>query len=142
MAGTVREIREIMTPNPISLPATASTLEAARAMRDADIGDVVVLDGQQICGILTDRDVVVRAIAEGRDPAVTPLREICSRNLTALSPQDSLEDAVRLMREKAIRRLPVVENHRAVGIVSIGDLALEKDLQSALGDISAAPPNR
>lgn len=111
-------------------------------MRDADIGNVVVLDGQQTCGILTDRDVVVRAIAEGHDPAVTSLRGICSRNLTALSPRDSVADAVRLMRQKAIRRLPVVENHRAVGIVSIGDLALEKDPQSALGDISAAPPNR
>ncbi len=135
-------IREVMTPNPITLPATSSAIEAARAMRDSDIGDVVVLDGQKICGIVTDRDIVVRAVAEGLDPASTPLKEICSRELTTLSPQDSVDEAVRLMRDKAIRRLPVVENKRPVGIVSIGDLALKRDPGSALGNISAAPPNR
>ncbi len=135
-------IREIMTPNPITLPATSSAIEAARAMRDSDIGDIVVLDGQKICGIVTDRDIVVRAVAEGLDPASTPLKDICSRELTTLSPQDSVDDAVRLMRDKAIRRLPVVENKRPVGIVSIGDLALKRDPGSALGNISAAPPNR
>ncbi len=111
-------------------------------MRNSNIGDVVVVDGQQICGILTDRDIVVRAVAQGLDPVSTPLKDICSRELTTLSPQDSLDHAVRLMREKAIRRLPVVENKRPVGIVSIGDLALERDRNSALGNISAAPPNR
>ncbi len=135
-------IREVMTPNPITLPATSSAIEAARAMRDSDIGDIVVLDGQKICGIVTDRDIVIRAVAEGLDPASTPLKEICSRELTTLSPQDSMDDAVRLMRDKAIRRLPVVENKRPVGIVSIGDLALKRDRGSALGNISAAPPNR
>lgn len=117
-------LRKVMTPDPISLPATASAMEAARAMRDADIGNVVVVDEQRIFGIVTDRDLVLRVIAEGRDPATTPLREICSRQLTALSPQNSVDDAVRLMQEKAIRRLPVVEDQRPVGIVSIGDLAL------------------
>lgn len=136
------KIRHVMTPNPLALPATSLAIEAARAMRDSDIGDVVVLDGQQICGIVTDRDIVVRAVAEGLDPASTPLMDICSRELTTISPQDSVDKAVRLMREKAIRRLPVVENKRPVGIVSIGDLALEKDPNSALGKISAAPPNR
>ena len=136
------KIREVMTPDPISLPANSSSMEAARTMRDADIGNVVVVDGQKVFGIVTDRDIVLRVIAEGRDPAVTPLRDICSHELTILSPQDSVDDAVRLMREKAIRRLPVVENHRPVGIVSIGDLALEKEPHSALGNISAAPPNR
>jgi CBS domain-containing protein len=111
-------------------------------MRDANIGDIVVADDGQICGILTDRDVVVRAIAERRDPARTKLADICSRNLTTVSPADSLDHAVQLMRQKAIRRLPVVENGRVVGIVSIGDLALERDPTSALSDISAAPSNR
>src|SRR5574337_854377 len=135
-------IREVMTPNPITLPATSSAIEAAQAMRDSDIGDIVVLDGQKICGIVTDRDIVIRAFAEGLDLASTPLKEICSRKLTTLSPQDGVDDAVRLMRDKAIRRLPVVENKRPVGIVSIGDLALKRDPGSALGNISAAPPNR
>lgn len=136
------KIRDVMTPNPIALPATSPAIEAARAMRDSDIGDVVVVDGQQICGIVTDRDIVVRAVAEGRDPASTPLMDICSRELTTISPHESVDKAVRLMREKAIRRLPVVEDQRPVGIVSIGDLALERDPKSVLGNISAAPPNR
>ena len=136
------KIRDVMTPNPIALPVTALAIEAARAMRDSDIGNVVVLDGHQICGIVTDRDIVVRAVAEGLDPTSTPLMDICSRVLTTISPEDSVDKAVRLMREKAIRRLPVVEDTRPVGIVSIGDLALERDPKSALGNISSAPPNR
>ncbi len=135
------KIRDVMTPNPITLPATSLAIEAARAMRDSDIGNVIVLDGHQICGIVTDRDIVVRAVAEGLDPTSTPLMDICSRVLTTISPQESVDKAVRLMREKAIRRLPVVEDTRPVGIVSIGDLALERDPKSALGNISSAPPN-
>jgi CBS domain-containing protein len=136
-----QRIHDVMTPNPVSLPGTASVHEAARAMRDQDIGDVIVLENNQICGIVTDRDIVVRAVAEMRDPAATTLADICSHALTTVSPDDSIAQAVRLMREKAIRRLPVVEGGRAVGIVSLGDLAIERDPESALGEISAAPPN-
>jgi CBS domain-containing protein len=130
-----------MNSNPISMPMTSTVAEAARKMRDADIGDVIVLEDSQLCGIVTDRDIVVRAIAEGRNPAKVKLGDICSRDMTTLSPTDTVEDAVRLMRDKAIRRLPVVEEGKPVGIVSIGDLAVSQDPHSALGDISAAPPN-
>ena len=142
MAQPSSTIMDVMTPRPTTLPASASVLEAANAMRDANIGDIVVTDDGKICGIITDRDVVVRAIAERRDPAKTKLADICSQDLTTVSPTDSLDHAVQLMRQKAIRRLPVVENGRVVGIVSIGDLALERDPTSALSDISAAPSNR
>jgi CBS domain-containing protein len=135
-------VRDVMTPNPTALPATSSLVEAALAMRDFDVGDVLVLDNGRVCGIVTDRDIVVRAIANGNYPATVTLGEICSRDLTTLSPTDSVEDAVSLMRQKAIRRLPVVEHGRPVGIVSLGDLAVEKDPDSALSDISSAPPNR
>jgi CBS domain-containing protein len=135
-------IRDVMTPNPVALPATASAVDAALAMRDFDVGAVIVLDDGQVCGIVTDRDIVVRAIANGNYPASTQLGEVCSQELTTVSPDEPLEDAVRLMREKALRRLPVVEGGQPVGIVSIGDLAVERDRQSVLGDISAAPPNR
>jgi CBS domain-containing protein len=135
-------VRDVMTPNPVTLQATSSLVEAALAMRDFDVGNVLVLDDGQICGIVTDRDIVVRGIAGGNYPATVKLGEICSRELTTLSPTDTVEDAVSLMRQKAIRRLPVVENGQPVGILSLGDLALEKDPHSALGDISAAPPNR
>jgi len=136
-----KRIQDIMTPNPVALPVTASLIDTAMAMRDADVGAVVVLEDGQICGIVTDRDIVIRGIASGNYPATVKLGEICSRDLTTLAPTDSVEDAVRLMREKTIRRLPVVEHGRPVGIVSLGDLAIEKDPHSALGDISAAPPN-
>ena len=136
-----QQIRELMTPNPVSLPGTASVREAARAMRDADIGDVIVIENNQICGIVTDRDIVVRAVAEARDPATTTLADLCSHPLVTVTPTDSIEHAVQLMRRKAIRRLPVVEGGQAVGIVSLGDLAVERDPGSALGDISSAPPN-
>jgi CBS domain-containing protein len=136
-----QRIHDVMTANPVSLPGTASVHEAARTMRDQDIGDVIVIENQQVCGIVTDRDIVVRAVAEARDPAATTLADICSHALTTVSPEESVERAVQLMREKAIRRLPVVEGGRAVGMVSLGDLALERDPGSALGEISASPPN-
>jgi CBS domain-containing protein len=134
-------VAELMTLEPISLPQTASVSDAAQKMRDASIGNVVVLNGQKVCGIVTDRDIVVRAIAAGRDPGSTKLADICSRELTTLSPEDNIGTAVRLMREHAVRRLPVVKSGRPVGIVTLGDLAIEEDGESALADVSAAPPN-
>lgn len=135
-------LRDIMTQNPVTVQMGDTVVAAARTMRDANIGDVVVLDSGRIHGILTDRDIVVRGLAEGRDPARTTVGEICSRELTTLSPADDVEHAVAVMRDKAIRRLPVVDQGRPVGIVSLGDLAKERDPRSALGAISAAPPNR
>jgi CBS domain-containing protein len=135
-------LREIMTQKPVTVQATDTVVAAARSMRDGNIGDVVVVENDQIQGILTDRDIVVRALAEGRDPARTTVGEICSRELTTLSPNDAIGDAEKTMRARAIRRLPVVEGGRPVGIVSLGDLAVEKNPDSTLGGISAAPPNR
>jgi CBS domain-containing protein len=135
-------LREIMTQNPVTVQTTDSVVAAARSMRDGNIGDVVVVERGEIQGILTDRDIVVRALAEGRDPARTTVGEICSRELTTLAPSDAIAHAVTIMRERAVRRLPVVDGGRPVGIVSLGDLAVERDPESALGAISAAPPNR
>lgn len=135
-------IRDVMTTNPQTLPESTIVREAAETMRANDIGDVIVNDDNgQLTGILTDRDIVVRVVAEGRDPRATRIGDIASRELTAVSPDDPLDRAVQLMRERAIRRLPVVEQGKPVGIVSIGDLALYRDPGSALADISAAPPN-
>ena len=136
-----QNIREVMTPNPKTLTQSASIMEAACAMRDNDIGDVVVLDNGRLCGILTDRDIVVRALAAGCDPNRTSVGEICSRALVTLAPEDSTGQAVRVMREHAIRRLPIEDRGRVVGIVSLGDVAVDADRRSALADISAAPPN-
>jgi CBS domain-containing protein len=110
-------------------------------MRDKDIGDVIVTDGDRIAGIATDRDIVVRAVADGKNPSQTTLRDVATMDPTTVSPTDSVDDAIRIMREKAVRRLPVCENGRPVGIVSLGDLAMERDQKSVLADVSAAPPN-
>ena len=135
-------ISEVMTPDPRTLKATASAREAAQVMKDADVGPVIVLDdNDQVCGIVTDRDIAIRVVAEGMDPASTALDRICSHDMTALSPGDDAQQAARTMREKAIRRMPVVDNGKPVGIVSIGDLAIERDPDSALADISSKPAN-
>lgn len=136
-----QSIREVMTKDPITLDSGSTIVEAARAMRDSDVGNVIVLENGKICGIVTDRDIAVRAVAEGKDAQGTKLGDICSRDLTTISPDDSVEDATRIMREKAIRRLPVVENDQAVGIVSLGDLSEDGDAGRTLEGISEAPPN-
>ncbi|MFZ9886635.1 MAG: CBS domain-containing protein [Myxococcota bacterium] len=138
------KVRDVMTRNPLTMLPKATMLEAATSMRDANIGDVLVVDGDSgpLRGILTDRDIVVRGLAEGLDPSRTTLDDLCSHRLVTISPDEEYENAVRVMREARVRRLPVMENGRAVGIVSLGDLAVWSDPHSVLGEISAAPPNR
>jgi CBS domain-containing protein len=131
-----------MTKNPITLSASTSIHEAAKKMRDADVGAIIVEENGKICGIVTDRDVTIRGIAEDKDPKSTKLSEVCSKDVTTVPPDDDVEHVVAIMRDKAIRRVPVLENGQAVGILSLGDLAIERDSKSALGQISAAPPNR
>ncbi|HEX6081771.1 MAG TPA: CBS domain-containing protein [Methylomirabilota bacterium] len=135
-------VKDVMTPNPQTLSVSATVREAAEAMRANDIGTVIATNDQgRIAGILTDRDIAVRVVAEGRDPRATRIDDIASHDLVALSPDDPIDRAVEAMRERALRRLPVVQDGKVVGIVSLGDLALERDPDSALADISAAPPN-
>ncbi|MGW7441978.1 CBS domain-containing protein [Kitasatospora sp. NPDC054795] len=136
-----QRIREIMTTNPVAVGPLTSLTEAARRMRDADIGDVLVVDDGRLRGLVTDRDLLVRAMAEGKDPGQTTVHEVCSDDLVRVGPDDDVARAVDLMRDHALRRLPVTEDERPVGIVSLGDLALERDRRSALADISAAEPN-
>jgi CBS domain-containing protein len=136
-----QSVRDLMTANPVLLPTNTPIREAAKRMRESDIGDVVVEKDGKVCGIVTDRDIVVRAVAQGKDVQTTDLESICSKDVTSLSPNQTDEDAVRLMREKSVRRLPVVENGKVVGIVSLGDLAVEKDARSVLGQVSAAAGN-
>jgi CBS domain-containing protein len=136
-----QSIREIMTADPRTVEPSATLTEAARAMRDDDVGAVLVVDGGTLAGIVTDRDIAVRVVAEGGDPDSTAVSEACTANPVTLSPDQSLDDAVRTMREQDVRRIPVVQDGRPVGILSIGDLAVEQDTDSALADISAADPN-
>lgn len=137
-----QKLREVMTADPLSVEATATVAEAAMAMKGADVGPIpVVGEDGTLCGLITDRDIAVRVIAEGLDPKTTKVGDVATLDLTSLSPDDSVDQAVRLMRERAVRRLPIVEGGKPVGIVSLGDLAMDRDPDSALADISAAPPN-
>jgi len=135
-------VEEIMTTNPRTVAVDDTVKDAAQLMRDSDIGDVIVVEDGQVTGILTDRDIVVRAVAEGRDAESTSVSEICSSGIRAIEPDASVDDALRMMREEDIRRLPVAKNGRPVGIVSLGDLAVEREPDSTLADISAASPDQ
>lgn len=139
MAATT--VREIMTRDVISLQVDVTLEEAARMMRERDIGDVVVAEDDRLVGLVTDRDIVVRGVAEGMDPTSATLASVTSRDLIAVQPDDTAQSAALLMREQAVRRVLVVDEQGLCGILSIGDLATEIDPDSVLGGISGAPPN-
>ena len=135
-------IEDIMTKQVHTVPAETTLREVAKIMRDHRIGDVLVTDPKgKLCGIVTDRDIVVRACAVGKNLDQCKVGDIRTGKLVKLDPDAPVEDAVRLMRDNAIRRIPVVRDDVPIGIVSIGDLALRRDPSSALGHISRAAAN-
>ncbi|MEV0255731.1 CBS domain-containing protein [Streptomyces sp. NPDC050732] len=116
-------VRDVMTPGVVAVRPDASLVEAAQLMRAQDTGDVLVaLDGQ-VLGVLTDRDIALRAVADGADPLTVSAQAVCTPNPVVVGPDDAVSAAVGLMRDHAVRRLPVVEDGRPVGMVSLGDLA-------------------
>jgi CBS domain-containing protein len=136
------QVRDLMSKQLIMLDGSAPISEAAKQMLSADIGAVLVEENGKVCGIVTDRDIVIRAVAQGRDVERTQLSAICSTDLTVVSPDDPLELAVDVMREKAIRRVLVADSQsQALGILSLGDVAAERDSGAVLGQISTAAPN-
>ena len=137
-----KKVGDLMTRDPVLLEPTATVRDAARMMRDHDIGTVLVADKGQLVGMVTDRDIVVRGLAEKDDAVQMPVMAVASTELTALTPNDSVDQAVKLMRSQAVRRFPVVDSGKPVGIVTMGDLVMELDPKSALAAISAADPNR
>jgi CBS domain-containing protein len=137
-----QQVQDIMTKQIHTVRSETLLIDVARLMRDQRIGDVLVVHGDgSLCGIITDRDIVVRADAAARPLDATPVGDICTDDIVKLAPSSSIDEAVQLMREHAIRRVPVVRDGRAIGIVTIGDLARHKDPGSALAQISSAAPN-
>ena len=136
-----KNIREVMTENPSTVEASANLREAAELMAKEDIGDVLVVENDELQGIVTDRDIVVKAIAKGNEPDDTSVREVATTDVATVGPDDGIDDAVKILREHDVRRVPVVEDGKPVGIVSLGDLAQHVDDDSVLADISAASPN-
>jgi CBS domain-containing protein len=136
-----RTVADVMTKDPATLEDSASVVAAAKLMRDADIGAVIVTSGDDVRGILTDRDVVVRAVADDRELNEVTVGELCTSSPTTVAPDQSVDDALRTMEKENVRRLPVVEGGRPVGVVSLGDLSEITDTGDAMRDIAEAPAN-
>lgn len=139
-----QNVGEVMTANSVTMPRSASLREAAQVMRERDIGTVIVVEdkeSQKVAGIVTDRDMVVRGMAQGYDPDDVSLQDVMSGELVTVTEDMPIKRVVDLMMQKAVRRLPVVRGDQPVGVVSIGDLAVERDPKSAVGHISAQSPN-
>ena len=123
-----KSIREAMTSKPFSIDADKPVSYAAKMMRDEDVGLAPIVEGERLVGVLTDRDIAVRVVAEGRDPDQVKVAEVASRDVVTLDPQQDLDEALRLMAQHQVRRLPVVEEDgRLVGVVAQADVAKEAD---------------
>ena len=130
------KVRDVMTPGPIGVDYDQSVGEAARAMRDWGVGAILVVSNGSLYGLVTDRDLVVRAVAEGRG-ADEPVGPLSSANLIGVDADAGVHEAMRLMRQHGVRRLPVLENGQVAGIVSLGDLAMQDEPDLAFAQLSA-----
>jgi CBS domain-containing protein len=137
----MQTVSSVMTAMPVTLPENAKLTDAARVMRDHAIGTAMVVRDGQLCGLLTDRDIVVRALAAGSDPAAVPAGEICTPGPVTVQPDDDVDTVIDLMRDRAVRRVPVVQHGKPVGMVSLGDLAVKRSDMPLLADICAVPPD-
>ncbi len=144
----MQQVRDVMTAHPLVRQETATILDAAKAMADANVGSVLVVDSNEaLFGLVTDRDIVTRAVVTARGLDRTTLGEMCTEDVATVSPSDSVIDALEVMRENAVRRVPVVVHDKPVGIMSLGDVAVRsagpvaEELQATLSGISSSPPN-
>jgi CBS domain-containing protein len=123
-----KTVSQIMTSNPCTIDADKDVAYAAKMMKDEDVGVAPIVEGDQLIGVLTDRDIAIKVVAEGRDPKATTVRDVASTTLVTVDPQQDLDEALRLMAQHQIRRLPVVEEDgKVVGILAQRDIALEAD---------------
>lgn len=141
-----RHIRDVMTPDPECVSEKDSIRDVARIMKDADTGVVPVVDGKKIIGLITDRDIIVRGLAEGKNLENVRVNELMTRSIRSVREDSSVDEALELMGSAEIRRVPVVnQNDELVGIVSLGDIATQANRDGKVGqtveNISEAPPN-
>jgi CBS domain-containing protein len=123
----MEHVKNVMTKNPTSCDPSATVVEAAKVMASEDVGSIPVAKDSRLVGVVTDRDIVIRVLAEGRDPSSTTVGEIASSDLETVSPDDDLNTALRKMASSKVRRLPVVEGDELVGIVAQADVARQGD---------------
>ncbi|WP_136520102.1 CBS domain-containing protein [Cellulomonas telluris] len=133
-----RTVSEVVDRDAVTAEVTTTVREVAELMRERAVGDVVVLDGGRLAGIVTDRDLVTRVLAVGGTGA-DPVGQVCTPDPVHVAPGTTLEEAAALMADNAVRRLPVVDGDVVLGVVSLGDVAVSRDAGDVLGDISAAP---
>ena len=126
-----KSVRDAMTENPRSIGASTSVVEAARLMREEDIGSLPITDDERLVGMITDRDITTRVVAEAADPTSMSVEDVYSRDLVSVEPDEDLDEALQLMARHQVRRLPVVENGRLVGIVAQADIALKDNDKTA-----------
>jgi CBS domain-containing protein len=134
-----KKIREVMTPAPETIQADRPATEAARKMKAADAGMIPVMTNGNLLGTVTDRDIALRIVAEGKDPQSTPVGEIASTDVVIVTPDEDLDAALQKMAKHQVRRLPVVEDGRLIGIVAQADVAREgneKDVGHTVEEIS------
>ncbi|HET9324979.1 MAG TPA: CBS domain-containing protein [Gaiellaceae bacterium] len=134
-----KKIRDAMTPTARAVSPQQSLVDAAKMMRDEDVGALPVVEDGRVVGMVTDRDIVVRAVAEGRDSAAVKAGEVASREVVAVEPEQDLDEALNLMARHRVRRLPVVEQGRLVGVLAQADVAMqakEKEAGEMLEEIS------
>jgi len=136
-----KTVRDVMTKDPVALSSDSSVAQAAKAMSDFKIGSVVVMEKDKPCGIVTDRDITVRAVATGSDPSKTRLSDICTRSLAAVRPDQSVDDAIQVMKSHDVKRVVVMTDSKLEGIVTLGDLAARNEDQDVQDDLSRAEPN-
>jgi CBS domain-containing protein len=130
-------VSDLMTTDPVTLPSTASVNEAARLMREHNIGNILIVDDELLAGIVTDRDIVIRSVAQGLDAESTTVGEIGTRGPVTVHADQHAFDAVKKMRSAAVTRLPVVDKGRVLGVISIGDLALKLEDRTTLASVFA-----
>jgi CBS domain-containing protein len=120
-----KSIRDVMSTSPCAIDADKPVAYAAKMMKQEDVGLAPIVEGERLVGTLTDRDIVVRVVAEGKDPQTVTAREVASTDLVTIDPQQDLDEALQLMASKQVRRLPVVEEGRLVGVLAQADIARE-----------------
>jgi CBS domain-containing protein len=129
------KVRDVMTTRPRAVTSDTPVTEVAELMEAEDVGSIPVLEGEQLTAIVTDRDIVVRAVAKGKDPRGMPVREVYTTEIISVSPDQDLSDALRIMAANQVRRLPVVDDdNRLVGVVSQADVAMEAK-EKAVGEM-------
>jgi len=137
------KVRDTMTGSPRSIDASTSVVEAARLMREGHIGSLPITADEQLVGMITDRDIAMRVVAEAADQTKTSVGDVSSRDLVIVEPDEDLDEALQLMARHQVRRLPVVENGRLVGIVAQADIALSENEKTAkLVEAISAPSER